>query len=171
MVRSATIMVSIGALCLSLGACASAGPAVPQVAAMPGKGKSYAAFQRDDQYCQGSAQAAIGGQSPGQAANDAAVGSAVVGTALGAAAHSAGTGAAIGAGSGLLAGSAFGAGNARAAGGSIQSRFDMVYAQCMSAKGNDVGGPAGPAPVAVVAPAPVVYAYPRPYYYAPGPWY
>ncbi len=179
MARSATIMVSIGALCLSLGACASAGPAVPQVAAMPGKGKSYAAFQRDDQYCQGSAQAAIGGQSPGQAANDAGVGSAVVGAALGAAAgaaigaaaHSAGTGAAIGAGSGLLAGSAFGAGNARAAGGSIQSRFDTVYAQCMTAKGNNVGGPAGPAPVAVIAPAPVVYAYPRPYYYGPGPWY
>jgi hypothetical protein len=165
-------IVSAAALCLSLGACASTGPAMPQVPVMPGKKKSYAAFQRDDEYCQGSAQAAIGGQSPGQAANDAAIGSAVIGTALGAAAgaaigaaaHNAGTGAAIGAGSGLLAGSAIGAGNARAAGGSIQGRYDMVYAQCMAAKGNHVGGP--PAPVVA---APVVYGEPAPYYYGPAP--
>jgi hypothetical protein len=51
---------------------------------MPGPHKSYESFQGDDQYCQTSAQQAIGYQSPGQAANDAAVGSAVVGTALGA---------------------------------------------------------------------------------------
>ncbi|MFY9628719.1 MAG: hypothetical protein WAK03_11310, partial [Methylocystis sp.] len=67
-------MISVGALCLTLGACASTGPAVPQVPVMPGKGKSYESFQRDDAYCQDSAQAAIGGQSPGQAANDAAIG-------------------------------------------------------------------------------------------------
>jgi hypothetical protein len=178
-VRSATILFSIGALCLSLGACASTGPAMPQVPVMPGKKKSYAAFQRDDDYCQASAQAAIGGQSPGQAANDAAIGSAVIGTALGAAAgaaigaaaHNAGTGAAIGAGSGLLAGSAIGAGNGRAAAGSIQGRYDTVYAQCMAAKGNRVGGP--PAPVVVAEPVvygdPVVYGGPAPYYYGPGP--
>jgi hypothetical protein len=52
---------------------------------MPGWGKSYEAFQRDDQYCQSSAQQAIGYQSPGQAADQAAVGTAAVGTALGAA--------------------------------------------------------------------------------------
>jgi hypothetical protein len=55
------------------------------------------------------------------------------------------------AGTGLVAGGAVGAGNARAAGGSLQARYDTVYAQCMSAKGNRVAGPpvAGP-----------VYAYP-----------
>jgi hypothetical protein len=96
-------------------------PAAPSFAAMPGPHKSYESFH--DQYCQTSAQQAIGYQSPGQAANDAAVGSAVVGTALGAlagaalgsAAGHAGTGAAVGAGTGLVAGSAVGSGNAAAA--------------------------------------------------------
>jgi hypothetical protein len=60
-----------------------------------------------------------------------------------------GTGAAVGAGTGLVAGSAVGAGNARVAGGSLQGRYDTVYAQCMAAKGNRVSGP----PV-----------YPAPYY-------
>src|SRR5262249_43964279 len=80
---------------------------------------------------------------------DAAVGSAAVGTALGALAGAAlgsaaghvGAGAAIGAGTGLVAGSAVGSGNARAAGGSLQARYDTVYAQCMSAKGNRLPGP------------------------------
>jgi hypothetical protein len=49
-----------------------------------------------------------------------------------------GVGAAVGAGTGLLAGSAVGAENARAAGGSLQARYDTVYAQCMSDKGNRV---------------------------------
>ena len=133
-IKSAIIATSIGALCLSLGACASTEPATPHAAVMPGRGKSYAAFQRDDAYCQNQGQAAIGGQSPGQAANDAAVGSAVVGTALGAAAgaalgsawHRPGTGAAVGAGEGLVVGSAVGAGNGRAAGAEVQGRYDRV---------------------------------------------
>jgi hypothetical protein len=165
-IKSAIIATSIGALCLSLGACASTGPATPHAAVMPGRGKSYPAFQRDDAYCQNSAQAAIGGQSPGQAANDAAVGSAVVGTALGAAAgaalgsawHRPGTGAAVGAGEGLLVGSAVGAGNGRAAGAEVQGRYDQVYSQCMAAKGNDVGG-YGPGP----GPAAYGYGGPGPY--------
>ena len=121
---------------------------------MPGSGKSYEAFQRDDQFCQSSAQQAIGYQSPGEAANQASVGSAAVGTALGALAGAAigsvsgnmGAGAAVGAGTGLVAGSAVGAGNARAAGGSLQVRYDTVYTQCMTAKGNRVAGP----PVATI---------------------
>ena len=107
---------------------------------------------------QNAAQAAIGGQSPGVAANEAALGGAVLGTGLGAATgaligaaagNRPGTGAAIGAGSGLLLGTAVGSGNARQAGGAIQSRYDVVYTQCMAAKGNDVGGGPGypgPAP-------------------------
>ena len=39
--------------------------------------------------------------------------------------------------------------------GSLQARYDTVYAQCMAAKGNRVGGPPGPGPV---------YAYPPPAY-------
>jgi hypothetical protein len=75
-------LVSLGVLCFACGGCASPGPATPSFAAMPGWGKSYEAFQRDDQYCQSSAQQAIGYQSPGQAANQAAVGTAAVGTRL-----------------------------------------------------------------------------------------
>ena len=80
---------------------------------------------------------------------------ALAGAALGSAAGHMGTGAAIGAGTGLVAGSAVGSGNARAAGGSLQARYDTVYAQCMTAKGNRIPGPP------VVEP---VYVYPHPYY-------
>jgi hypothetical protein len=147
--KKSLCLVSLGAFCFVCGGCAYNGPAAPSFAAMPGRGKSYEAFRADDQYCQSSAQQAIGYQSPGVAANDAAVGSAAAGTALGALAGAAigslsgkmGAGAAIGAGTGLVAGSAVGAGNARAAGGSIQVRYDTVYAQCMAAKGNRVAGP------------------------------
>jgi hypothetical protein len=52
-----------------------------------------------------------------------------------------GRGAAVGAGTGLLAGSVVGAGNANAAGGSLQDRYDTVYSQCMTAKGNVMQGP------------------------------
>jgi len=139
----------LAAFCFTSGGCAYNGPAAPSFAAMPGPHKSYESFQGDDQYCQTSAQQAIGYQSPGQAANDAAVGTAVVGTALGALAGAAlgsaaghvGTGAAIGAGTGLVAGSAVGSGNAAAAGGSLQARYDTVYAQCMTAKGNRIPPP------------------------------
>ena len=162
-------LVVLAAFCATVGGCASPGPATPSVAAMPGKGKAYEAFQSDDQYCQGSAQQAIGYQSPGEAANQAGVGSAAVGTALGALAGAAigsasgnmGAGAALGAGTGLFAGSVVGAGNARVAGGSLQVRYDTVYAQCMTAKGNRVA-----APYVVAEP---VYVYPpRPYYWGPG---
>ena len=160
MFRERVALALLGAFCFTCGGCAYSGPAAPSFAAMPGPNKSYESFRGDDQYCQTSAQQAIGYQSPGQAANDAAVGSAAVGTALGALAGAAlgsaaghmGTGAAIGAGTGLVAGSAVGSGNARAAGGSLQARYDTVYAQCMSAKGNRIPGPPGP-----------VY-YPGPYY-------
>ena len=149
MFKESLTLASLVAFGFTSGGCAYNGPAAPSFAAMPGPHKSYESFQGDDQYCQTSAQQAIGYQSPGQAANDAAVGSAVVGTALGALAGAAlgsaaghvGTGAAVGAGTGLVAGSAVGSGNAAAAGGSLQARYDTVYAQCMSAKGNRIPPP------------------------------
>jgi hypothetical protein len=176
MFKKSLCFVSVGVFCFALGGCASNRPASPSIAAMPGKGKSYAAFQQDDGFCQSSAQNAIGYQSPGEAANRTAVGTAAVGTALGALAGAAigsasghmGTGAAIGAGTGLVAGSAVGAGNAWATGDSIQSRYDAVYAQCMSAKGNRVAPPPGPPPVYVYEEPAPVYVYPRPYYWGPG---
>jgi len=156
MLKKGLYLLSVSAFCFAVGGCASPGPAAPSFVALPAKGKSYEAFQRDDQYCQGSAQQAIGYQSPGEAANQAAVGTAALGTAIGALAGAAirsasghmGAGAAVGAGSGLVVGGAAGEGNAYAAGGSLQSRYDAVYAQCMSAKGNQVPGPyyGGPSP-------------------------
>jgi hypothetical protein len=80
---------------------------------------------------------------------------ALAGAAIGSAAGHVGQGAALGAGTGLVAGSVVGADNADAAGGSLQARYDTVYAQCMAAKGNRVGGPPGPGPV---------YPYPPPAY-------
>jgi len=155
----------VSLLCVTLGACASTRPAAPSFSVLPAKGKSFEAFQREDGYCQVAAQNSIGNESPGEAANQAAVGSAAVGTALGALAGAAigsasghvGTGAAIGAGTGLVAGSVVGGQNARVAGGSVQARYDTVYAQCMTSKGNQILESMPPAPGAV-------YVYPRPYY-------
>ena len=171
MLKKSSRLLTVAAFGFACAGCASPGPAVPSFAALPGKGKSYEAFQRDDRYCQGSAQQAIGFRSPGEAANQAAVGTAAVGTALGALAGAAigsaaghvGSGAALGAGTGLVAGSAIGAGNAGAAGGSLQARYDTVYAQCMAAKGNRVGGPL-PALGPVYAFPPPPYDYYDPYW-------
>ena len=51
-------------------------------------------------------------------------------------------------------------GDGRFAGGSLQARYDTVYAQCMTAKGNRVA-----APYVVAEP---VYVDPRPYNWGPG---
>jgi hypothetical protein len=170
--RKASVAVLLASAAL-LSACASTVPTGPMVDAVPGRGKSPAAFARDDQACQIAAQNVIG-QTPGGAANQAAVGSALAGTAIGAGAGALigstsgrmGAGAAIGAGTGLLAASLIGADNARAAAGSQQYRYDLVYAQCMVARGNRIGGP----PVAIVDPlypAPPPYPPPPPYWGAP----
>jgi len=134
--------------------------------ALPAQGKSFEAFQQDDGACRGFATQQTGGASASQAATNSAVGSAVLGTALGAGVGAAlgsvggavGAGAAIGGATGLLAGSAIGAGDAQAAGGNVQSRYDTAYTQCMYSRGNTVQAP------------PVGYAaYPEPFgYYPPG---
>ena len=157
----------LGLVGLGFAGCASTGPAEPRVSVMPGKGKTYAAFQRDDQYCQSSAQAAIGYRSPGEEANQEAVKSAAIGTALGALGGAAigsisgnmGAGAAIGAGTGLAAGAVVGSNQAAAAGGSIQQRYDTVYTQCMTAKGNVLPPP----PTVVVQEPPTTVYVERPY--------
>ena len=164
---------------LSLAACAVAPPTGPSLYAMPAKGKDLARFQSEDVGCRNYAQASIGGTTPAQAANQSAVGSAAVGTALGAAAGAllgaaggaAGTGAAIGAGAGLLTGSAVGANNAQASSGSLQGRYDMAYAQCMTSAGNTVQAPA---PAVVSYPVPAYgygYGYAAPYAYPAYPYY
>ena len=144
---------------------------------MPAKGKSYEAFQRDDDFCQANAQRAVGYQSPGEAANNSAVKSAAIGTGLGALAGAAigsasgnlGRGAAIGAGTGLLAGALVGSNNARESGGAVQGRYDLAYAQCMRSRGHDVDRRRRrrQREVVVVERREPVYVYPRPYSWGP----
>jgi hypothetical protein len=156
---------------LALSACAVAPPQGPSVMALPPQGKPFEAFQQDDGICRGFATQQTGGASAAQAANNSAVGSAVLGTALGAAAGAAigsvggavGAGAAIGGATGLLAGSAIGAGNAQAAGGNVQARYDTAYTQCMYSKGNTVqSAPSGYA--SGYGYPGYGYGYPYPYY-------
>jgi hypothetical protein len=152
---------------LSLGACAVPPPTAPSIAAMPGNGKSFEAFQGDDNVCRLAASQQSGGPAAAQAGTNAAVGSAVLGTALGAGAGAligstagaVGAGAAIGAGTGLLAGSAVGASGAQYSAASLQRRYDVTYAQCMFAKGNTVQQPYTPVYGGYGG-----YYGPRPYY-------
>jgi hypothetical protein len=134
---------------LVLTACATI-PAGPSVMVLPGGGKSFEQFQSDDAVCRQWA-----GQQTGTTAqkastqstvSGAAIGTAVgaaAGAAIGAAAGNPGAGAAIGAGGGLLGGTAVGAGQAEAAGGAVQRRYDITYMQCMYAKGNQIPVPRG----------------------------
>lgn len=132
-------------LALVLAAAALAGCAVvptgPSLMALPGTGKSFDQFRRDDFNCRQYASGQNGGLDAASAANNSAIGSAVLGTAIGAAAGAAfggGSGAAVGAGAGLLAGSAVGMGNAQSSAYMTQSRYDQAYVQCMYASGNRV---------------------------------
>ncbi len=158
---------------LSLGACAVPPPSGPSIAAMPGSGKSYEAFQYDDASCRAAATQQTGGAGPAQAATNASVGSAAAGTLLGAAAGAligsasghAGPGAAIGAGTGLVAGSMVGANGAARSAAGLQRQYDIVYSQCMFAKGNTVeqapgyGSPYGAPYGGYYAPRPYPYYY------------
>ncbi len=153
---------------LALGGCAVAPPMGPSIMVMPGQGKSFEAFQADDAACRQFA-AVQAGIAPADAANRSLVGSAVVGTVVGAAAGAAigaatgnpAAGAAIGAASGLGLGTVSGLGAANYSGRSVQWRYDVGYAQCMSAKGESV-------PQMAATPRPVYryYGY-YPYGYYP----
>jgi len=154
---------------IALGACAVAPPTGPSVVALPGPGKTYPQFQKDDDYCRNVAQSRNQG-ADAQAANatNNATATAVAGTLIGAAAGAAlgslsgnvGAGAGIGAGFGLLGGASVAGGNAQGAADSLQGQYDVTYAQCMVGYGNTIQQ----------QPAPVVYAPPPPppgYFYQP----
>ncbi len=131
---------------LVLGGCATI-PTGPSVMVLPPPGKSFEQFQVDDAVCRQWAERQIG-LSPQETANQNTAQGAVLGTALGAglgaaigsASGAAGTGAAIGAASGLLLGTAAGANAGQVYGWRAQRRYDIAYAQCMYAKGNQVQG-------------------------------
>ena len=139
-----------GAAVLLLAGCAARVPVGPSVMVLPGSGKSFDQFQREDDYCRYWA-AQRSGVTPAAAANDTAVTGAAVGTVLGAAAGApvgaaAGDpamGAAAGAGLGLLGGATAGADRGGQAEWDVQHRYDVAYMQCMYAHGNQVPIPGG----------------------------
>jgi len=117
-------------------------PMGPEIPAMPGPGKTNAAFEQDESYCENYAAGRSSGKV--QQANDTELRNGVIGAALGAGIGAlAGNtkGALIGGGLGAVLGSASGAGYDQA---HVQRIYDIAYAQCMKARGNDV--PMGPRP-------------------------
>jgi hypothetical protein len=151
-----------------LSACAVV-PTGPHVMVLPNVGKPFDQFQVDDVVCRHYAQQQLG-STPAEASTQSTVQSAALGTilgaaagaAIGAAAGNAGTGAAIGAGSGLLLGSASGAQAASASAATLQWRYDVAYAQCMSAKSLLVPGAASPPGAAPLPPPPGIFPPPGP---------
>jgi hypothetical protein len=140
-----TIRFTTLAAALAITGCATA-PTGPSVLVLQGSGKSFDQFSRDDMNCRDFALRQLGGKSPGQVGQDAAVGSAVLGTVIGAAAGAAfggHNGAGVGAGTGLLFGSMAGAENSRRTGHSSQKQYDNAYVQCMYGAGHRVPVPAG----------------------------
>ncbi len=142
--KTITSSVCIAGLALLTAACATV-PSGPSVMVLPGNGKSFDQFQADDAVCRQWSLHQTG-TTPGNQATEKTVTGAAVGTligaaagaALGAAAGNPGLGAAAGAGGGLLFGTAAGANNAQAASGTVQSRYDVAYMQCMYTKGNQI---------------------------------
>jgi len=136
-------------------------PQGPQVMVMPGRGKSFEAFEYDDRGCRDFAASRV--DMDARRANDSAVTGAAVGTAVGAATGAAigaaagdpAMGAAVGAGVGLLGGTAVAANESEYGRWSVQQRYDIAYTQCMYAKGNQVPVPRGSrAAAAYAAPPP-----------------
>jgi len=125
---------------MALNACAPT-VMVPTVAVMPGTNKPFDQFTADQQACQAYANAQTAPLSA--QANTQAVGGALLTTVLGAglgAAIGGGRGAAIGAASGAVVGGSMAAQSSALAGMSIQQQYDVLYSQCMYARGNQVPG-------------------------------
>jgi hypothetical protein len=155
---------------LTMSACAVAPPSAPRVMALPGAGKGFATFQRDDAMCRQFAYGQSGGAASAQAATNNAVGTAIVGTAVGAGLGAAlgslsgnvGAGAAVGGTMGALVGGSAAASGAQESAMDLQQRYDVGYTQCMYANGNTVQSPPGGYRTGYVAP------YPYYGYYGPG---
>ncbi len=159
-----------------LAGCAST-PNGPTIQVMPAPNKPFQVFQEDVAVCKNYASQQIAGQA--DSANERAFGGALLGTALGAglgAAVDGGRGAGIGAAAGGLLGTGVGASSSDRSQYGVQRQYDIAFAQCMYAKGNQVPGfrpistvppppPAGvspPAPPPGVGVAPPANAIPAP---------
>lgn len=142
------VTIAAFATALLLGGCATE-PTGPTIPVMPAPNKPFEVFQQDQMLCKQYAAEQIAGGA--QAANNQQVLAGAVGTVLGAglgAAVGGGRGAAIGAASGAVGGTLYGLGPAQQAQMNLQQRYDLGYAQCMYARGNQVPGfaPASPPP-------------------------
>ena len=129
---------------LMIAGCATT-PVGPTVRVMPGPYKPFEVFQRDQFECTQYADGQVAGGA--ESANNRAVGAAIIGTGLGLALGAAtgdGSAATAGAVAGGAVGATIGAGMSDEANYSIQRRYDIAYAQCMYAKGNQVPGFARP---------------------------
>ena len=131
----------------------------------PGPNKSFDAFGADQAVCQ---QYAAAQTAPAvAAANSQAVGGALLTTALGAglgAAIGGGRGAAIGAASGATLGTVAGASGYGYAQMSVQQQYDILYGQCMAARGNQVPGFSPPPDAPRYPGGPMPPPGPQPYY-------
>ena len=129
-------------------------PMGPTIPVMPAPYKPFEVFRQEQAECQGYASQQVAGGA--QTANNQQVATGVVGTVLGAglgAAIGGGRGAAVGAATGATMGTVAGFGPAQLAQMSLQQRYDMFYAQCMYAHGNQVPGFRTPYPVPPPPPA------------------
>jgi hypothetical protein len=116
-------------------------PRGPTVRVFPAPYKPFEVFEQDQDACEDYAHSQIAGDA--ESANSRAVGTAAIGTALGLALGAAtgdGHAASFGAAGGAAVGSAIGANQSERANFSLQHRYDIAYAQCMYAKGNQVPG-------------------------------
>jgi len=150
--------------CAALASACATEPVGPTVQVYPAQNKPFEVFQNDQATCKQYASQQIAGQV--DKANENGLGAAVIGTALGAglgAAVGGGRGAGIGAAGGALVGSDVGAGSSSSAQYQIQHQYNLAYAQCMYAKGDQV---IGYRPY-----SPPVYAAPPPGYPPPPPGY
>ena len=137
--RKAAKILGTGTLVLLAG-CAMR-PVGPTVAVLPAPYKPFEVFQRDQYDCRQFAGSQVAGGA--EAANNQAVGVAAIGTALGLALGAAtgnGRAATAGAVTGGALGAAIGANGSQNAGFGLQRRYDIAYAQCMYARGNQVPG-------------------------------
>lgn len=133
------------AAALLLAGCATA-PTGPSVLVLPGTGKNFDEFNRDEVFCRDYAMRGIEGKTPGKVLTDSTVASSAASTAVGAVAGAAiggRQGAAVGAGTGLLFGSAIGSDVGRSERSTTQTRYDNAYIQCMYGQGHRVPVPAG----------------------------
>ena len=165
--KSVMMIAGISATALLAG-CAM-DPRGPTVRAFPPPYKPFEVFQDDQYMCEDYARSQVAGGA--EAANNRALGTAAIGTALGLALGAAtgdGRTASFGAAGGAAIGSTIGANQSERANFSLQRRYDIAYAQCMYAKGNQVPGfrrgegpPPPPPPGGSYGPAPSG-AYGRP---------